>query len=416
MLDDFSIDHNSDLIKDDRTRSYSEEVKSSFTIGNYCSAVVMLWSVVVCDLVFKLQRLAEIHGDTVAQQILKDINEEQDKNPSSPSWEWNLVVKVKAQTGLLDAVDQQGLENLQRQRHLAAHPIIKEGAELHRPNKDDVRALMRMALQSVLTKPALVSKRVLDRLLLDVAGMQSFFTYDDELSKFLESKYFSQFSAGVAESIFKSLWKLVFRVEEGLCEQNREINFRVLRLVAAKEPQLSAKWVAQANDYYSNISSKNEIVKYLIRLLSFNKDMYPLLQDHAKLTIRHCVEQESSSTLLAAFLYSTVDEYLKAVEVYVKTLSGHAIDSTVWSAFRSQLDTENWRSQTRRIANLYYAESGSFDTADRRFSHAIAPDLPNYTLADLRNMMEAAAENGQCYGRGRASSDHGAVKNRVLSD
>ncbi|MBU9663498.1 hypothetical protein KTF22_16605 [Burkholderia multivorans] len=156
MLDDFSIDHHSDLIRDDRTRSYFEEVKSSYTIGNYRSAVVMLWSVVVCDLVFKLQRLAEIHEDPIAQKILKDIDGEQDKNPNSPSWEWSLVMKVKNQTGLLDAVDQQGLENLQRQRHLAAHPIIKEGAELHRPNKDDVRALMRMALQSVLTKPALV--------------------------------------------------------------------------------------------------------------------------------------------------------------------------------------------------------------------------------------------------------------------
>lgn len=68
----FSIDHNSDLIKDDRTRSYFEEVKSSFTIvGNYRSAVVMLWSVVVCDLVFKLQRLAEIHGDTISSQWAK---------------------------------------------------------------------------------------------------------------------------------------------------------------------------------------------------------------------------------------------------------------------------------------------------------------------------------------------------------
>ena len=273
---------------------------------------------------------------------------------------------------------------------------------------------MRMALQSVLTKPALVSKRVLDQLLSDVAGMQSFFTYDDELEKFLESKYFSLFSAGVSESIFKSLWKLVFRVEDGLCEKNREINFRVLRLVAAKEPHLPAKWVAQADDYYSNITSKNEIVKYLIKLLSFNKDLYPLLQDHTKLTIRHCVEKESSATLLAAFLYNTIDEYKMAVEVYVKTLIGNAIDSTVWAAFRSQLDNENWRSEARRITNLYYAESGSFDTADRRFSHAIGPDLSNYTLENLRNLMEVAARNDQCCGRGRAGQDHGAVKARVL--
>ncbi|WP_146122175.1 hypothetical protein [Burkholderia multivorans] len=415
MLDDFSIDHHSDLIRDDRTRSYFEEVKSSYTIGNYRSAVVMLWSVVVCDLVFKLQRLAEIHEDPIAQKILKGIDGEQDKNPNSPSWEWSLVMKVKNQTGLLDAVDQQGLENLQRQRHLAAHPIIKEGAELHRPNKDDVRALMRMALQSVLTKPALVSKRILDQMLADVATMQNFFAYDEELRKFLESKYFSQFSPGIAESIFKSLWKLVFRVEDGPSEQNRSINFRVLGLIAAKQPDLLPQWVGKAADYYSNISSRIDIVRYLISFLSVNKAIYPIFEEHAKLTVRHGVGQDSSSTLLSAFLYGNNADYLQAVEAHIKTLTGNAIDSVEWSAFRSQFDSDDWRSAARRIANLYYSESGSFDTADRRFIHAIGPDLDNYSLTDLRNLMESAGQNNQCYGRGRASIDHKAVRERVLS-
>ncbi|WP_322058493.1 hypothetical protein [Paraburkholderia sp. J63] len=414
-MDNFSIDHKSDEILDERTRSYFEEVKSSFTIGNYRSAVVMLWSVVVCDLVFKLQRLAELHNDLTAQQILREIDQEQEKNPNSPSWEWSLVLKVKAQTGLLDAVDQQGLENLQRQRHLAAHPIIKEGAELHRPNKDEVRALMRMALQSVLTKPALVSKRILDRLLEDVAGMQSFFAYDDELNKFLESKYFSQFSAGVAESVFKILWKFVFRTEDGPCDVNRAINFRVLRLIARKEPALVAGWVASATEYYSNVSTRIGIVALLIQFLSENDGIYQHLAEHAQLTVRHGLAQNPSSNMLAAFVYENDQAYIAAVEEHVRTQVGHTIDSAVWAAFRAQKNTDAWRSTARHIANLYYSRSGGFDTADRRFSHAIAPDLPNYGLADLRDLMELAAANNQCYYRGRARVDHAEVKNRVLA-
>lgn len=414
-MDNFSIDHKSDEILDERTRSYFEEVKSSFTIGNYRSAVVMLWSVVVCDLVFKLQRLAELHNDLTAQQILKEIDQEQEKNPNSPSWEWNLVLKVKAQTGLLDAVDQQGLENLQRQRHLAAHPIIKEGAELHRPNKDEVRALMRMALQSVLTKPALVSKRILDRLLDDVSVMQSSFAYDEELSKFLESKYFSQFSAGVAESVFKIIWKFVFRTEDGLCDTNRAINFRVLRLIARKEPGLVPGWIASSAEYYSNVSTKNEIVALLIEFLSENDGIYQHLAEHAQLTVRHGLAQNPSSKMLAAFLYENDPAYIAAVEEHVRSQVGHTIDAAVWAAFRAQKNTDLWRTTARHVANLYYSRSGGFDTADRRFSHSIAPDLKNYELADLRDLMELAGVNNQCYFRGRAKVDHADVKNRILA-
>ena len=54
MLDEFSFDHASERIFDSRTRAYFEEVKSSYVVGNYRSATVMLWSVVICDLVFKV--------------------------------------------------------------------------------------------------------------------------------------------------------------------------------------------------------------------------------------------------------------------------------------------------------------------------------------------------------------------------
>ena len=46
-------------IFDARSREYFSEVLSCYTAGNYRSAVVMLWSVVVCDLLFKIQTFNE---------------------------------------------------------------------------------------------------------------------------------------------------------------------------------------------------------------------------------------------------------------------------------------------------------------------------------------------------------------------
>ena len=55
MLDEYSIEQRARQIFDARSREYFSEVLSCYTVGNYRSAVVMLWSVVVCDILFKIQ-------------------------------------------------------------------------------------------------------------------------------------------------------------------------------------------------------------------------------------------------------------------------------------------------------------------------------------------------------------------------
>ncbi len=50
----------SDSIYFAKTKEYFNEVISSYANGNYRSAVVMLYSVAVCDLLFKLKELCDI--------------------------------------------------------------------------------------------------------------------------------------------------------------------------------------------------------------------------------------------------------------------------------------------------------------------------------------------------------------------
>ena len=70
-MTDFSIELSAERIVDARTRRYFSEVVTSYNNNCFRSAVVMLWSVVICDLLFKLVELATHYGDTTARSIMK---------------------------------------------------------------------------------------------------------------------------------------------------------------------------------------------------------------------------------------------------------------------------------------------------------------------------------------------------------
>jgi len=48
----------------------------------------MLWSVVVCDLLFKLQHLVDLYGDEKAKAILAEVGKLQQANERSSEWEF----------------------------------------------------------------------------------------------------------------------------------------------------------------------------------------------------------------------------------------------------------------------------------------------------------------------------------------
>lgn len=64
--------------------------------------MVMLWSVIVCDLLFKLQELKEIYSDDAAQKILIEIETLRSVNPYSSPREKELIDLVFTRTHLLD--------------------------------------------------------------------------------------------------------------------------------------------------------------------------------------------------------------------------------------------------------------------------------------------------------------------------
>lgn len=163
-MNNFSIENIAEDIHFSRTITYFKEVISSYQNENYRSAVVMLWSVAVCDIVYKLESLIDIYSDATARLIIQEMTALQDANPTSSSWEITLIDDVFKKTKLLDSSEYENLRFLQKQRHLSAHPVLNQNKELHSPNKDTVRSLLRNTLEGLLTKPPFYTNKILEEL------------------------------------------------------------------------------------------------------------------------------------------------------------------------------------------------------------------------------------------------------------
>jgi hypothetical protein len=414
MLDEYSIEQRATQIFDARTKEYFSEVLSCYAAGNHRSAVVMLWSVAVCDLLFKLQHLVDLYGDEKAKAILAEIGKLQLDNERSPIWETKLVELVAEQTQLLDIAELENLLHLQRQRHLAAHPVVTANFQLHRPNRDTVRALIRNTLDGLLTKAPILSKLIVNELVEDLEQASGILIDDKKLKAYLESKYFTRFNPEVEKAVFKALWKFAFRLTDERCEKNRTINFSALRLLFSRNPAQFRALVEADKDYYSSIASTGNPVAYLINFLSREANIYQLLADHAKTAIQHSTEIDPSARCLAWFTSASLSEHAYRLGEWISGKENPQISRATWFEIYEISDSPEWLKQVNHLANKYYVASGGYSAADVRFDEVIRPLLKQFNFDDCINLIEGIQSNDQTWGRSRARIDHCEIRARIL--
>ncbi len=278
---EFSIEHASNSINDPRSKANFKEVLNCFFNGNYRSATVMLWSVLVCDLLYKLLYLKDIHNDAKAIALLKEVEEFQDKNPNNPAWEITLVKEILKRTSLLDSIEYDAIETIQKHRHLSAHPVLKSTELLFHPSREMVLSDIRIGLESVLIKPPILTKKVFEELVIDLENVKNLFPENNQLKKYLHSKYLKNLNIEVSAQLFKSLWRITFRSEDAKCNENRRINYRALRIIFEKDREALTSYLKDNSEYFSQISDKKPS-RYTIFFLGDYAGLYEHLQDSAK--------------------------------------------------------------------------------------------------------------------------------------
>jgi hypothetical protein len=411
-MNNFSIELAAENVADKRISTYFSEVLSSFINGNYRSAVVMLWSVVVADLVYKLQALRDLYQDPVAISILDDIQARQQANPTSPDWEPYLLDQVNQRTHLFEVGDHQHLLNLHRLRHLSAHPVLSSGNLLFAPNKETTRALIRNALEAVLLKPPLFSKRIVGEFVADIGAKKELLPDDMGLRRYLEAKYLLNIHVSVERELWKSLWKFCFRISNPDTDANRVINRRALYLLYQRDPVGIRAFVQENAAFFSEIAPQGAPLEAFIAFLARCPALYGVLTDAAKVPITTYARSSADLFANANFIGNSFEEHVRDLRNFDYEHLRDITDQT-WRSLIVSSREVNQEQLVFDVGIKVYCGSQSFDGADRNFARFIEPVINEFDRDRLMQLLSGIEENRQTYWRGRARVDHPLVLARI---
>jgi hypothetical protein len=407
-MSEFSIELAAERVDNARSREYFGEVLTSFLIGNTRSAMVMLWSVVVCDLVYKLQELRDLFNDIAATDILRGLQELQAKNPTSPDWERQLLDEVRKRTKLLEPADHQSLLHLQSRRHLCAHPVIGSADLLYRPTPEETRAAIRGALEATLLKPAVFAKGVVDEFLSDLAAKREFFPDDESLRRYLLARYFGRLASDVDTRLFRSLWKLSFQLVNPDTDAYRQINYRALTILFARDRARFGQCIELEKDFYSKVAP-GEPLTALLDFLRHHPQIYKVLTDTARVPLESAARNDVSVYATAWFLSPSPPAHVKAVRERLER-EPVVVSAEAWNDFLDDCRSADVLQEGIDCAVLMYVRSSSYDIADKRYVQYIESCLPLMSIDRLLSLVQGIEGNRQTFDRGRARLDHRRIR------
>lgn len=413
-MNEISLEKIAEKIHFGKSKEYFAEVLSSYHNKNYRSSVVMLWSVAVCDIIYKLEHLKDLYNDTTASQILADVTVQQQNEPKSAAWEVKLLDDAFNKTNLLSSAEHENLKYLQKQRHLCAHPILNLNKELETPNKDTVRSLIRNTLEGLLIKPPFYTQGVFDEMLADLSENTKALNTRLKVKQYIESRYLSRFTPNVELAIFRSLWKLVFKLDNEECEKNRLINLYAIEIISRRLISRLDSAVQGESDYYSNIASSGLALSYLVYFLSKYPNLYGHLSQDAKLKIQHCVSTDDIGRCAGWFTKESLDCHFNDLLEWIEGDDSCELLNDQDLYILEISDSEEWQESFCKLMSAYYGASGSYNAADVRCTKVILPHLHLFNLEALQDLLGKIEANSQTYGRGLASVEHPQIKERIL--
>lgn len=413
---DFSIDIQTEKIYSAKTREYFEEVIKSYYGESYRSAVVMLYSISIADLVYKIEELKDLYNDTSATEILEEITDLQKKNPSSPDWETKLIELIKEKTSLLEPSDFLHLTTLQKHRHLCAHPVLTQNFELYRPNKETTRAHIRNLLEGILTKPPFLSRKIFDDFVANLATIKTIIYDDAQIEKHLKAKYLDKLGSKAIKHIFRSLWKIIFKTNNKICDENREINLKALIIIFKNNYQLLIEIISTEQDYYSEFSEKN--ITALISLLNQFPEVFQKINESAQILIKNLIDKDADLDTFALFLSDDIDKHIeKILNMNLNWNSNYS--NNTWISIESIIEIFNYaiKESKRDLAYNFLIEmfgnSSQYSTADSRFDNLIQPYIKEFNKKEFKKIVKSISKNSQIHDRRKARSTNFLIGQRI---
>lgn len=304
----------SENIYSPKIREYFREVISSYQNKNYRSAVVMLYAICLCDLIFKLQELRDLYNDGIAKMILEEVEKIKNNSDSKSSWEKELVEQVHKKTNLIDDDTYADLNYLFQKRNFCAHPALNHDTELIQPNDVEVVAHIRHALDGLLLKPAVFTKNIVEQLSEDLYEKRHYILQDKEaFHKYVDTRYLNRLTNAMYVKTFNSFWILTFKKVDDKCNDARSVNYQLIQyMIECRENIIFNAIKSDLRRY--DILDDNKVKKFAIFVFAEHPTIYSLMEDHTKTLIIKHIKDNPKYQFASWFLYSNPKEYMNQLQ------------------------------------------------------------------------------------------------------
>lgn len=383
-----------------KTKEYFNEVLSSYSNGNYRSAVVMLYSTVICDILLKLKELKDMYNDSTAIKILEEIESTQKESASKSLWEKELLEKVRNKTNLIDSKVFSDLSHLYDDRCFSAHPAVNEDFELYTPNQETVIAHIKNVLNGVLIKPPIFIKNVIGMLTDDLKEKFDIYVNNrEDLAIYLNNKYYQHMNDSMKLKVFKAFWKFCFiETEDENCKEYRLIN-RVALNILVEPIKANVKKEIEDNTNNYVVANDVECLLQLIAFLSLEPSLYHMLGKDVKLSIDKLIENDGTAKWGAWFKFKNLNEHLAFLKSSILNIELSHL-RYVYKHYCSHGKKEE-------IISYYidlFSFSCNYDMADRRYACCIKPFIKDFNKTAIEKLVRVINENNQIYDRWASNS------------
>ncbi|HJF31440.1 MAG TPA: hypothetical protein K8V56_06620 [Sporosarcina psychrophila] len=414
----YSIEQSSEKINHPKTKEYFREVFQSYVSGSYRSAVVMLYSVVICDLIYKLKELKDSFDDPTAISILENVETKKISNPESGDWEVLLLKEIEDRTYLLEAIDKTNVYYLRNQRHLSAHPVLSKEDLLTSPNRETVRALMRNMLDGILTKSAVMTTKVFTTILEDLAQHQNFFLEESSLEKYLVSKYFKNTNEYLIKNLFKDFWSISLKCQSEECRLNRVINYKTLKILYRRNKTELMSFIRDNSSHFSKIElNDTATLERTFAMLGHYPEIYELLEEQCKLKLIAKNEMDWRLKIKGAFLKESMEVHFTYLrdnlflqeygEYYTAEYKIEANEEILLYQWAEEYDCMEIYYD---ILIKYYIHSKSFNEAVFYFDKYINPYIKDFTEEQMLTLLKGIENNRQCRGHNLSEIHNSGIK------
>ena len=384
-----------------KTREYFKEVISSYSVGNYRSTIVMLYSVAICDLLFKLTELKDMYNDAGASSILEEVDKQRENkdNNSKTSWERTLIDCIYKKTKLLDDIAYTNLLHLRDYRNFSAHPSLNSNYELITPSQEKTIAFIKSTLIDILTKPPIFIKNIVETLTEDLKDKRELYLNEyQKLIVYLENKYYSKMTESMKYAVVKAFWKFCFCLpDDENCRKNMAINRKALEILLSTFPEKAIAYIQENTNQLQVANDKNCLMN-LVQFISRYPELYKVVNPDVKLQIDKFSANNVAARLVSWYRFSTAIEYFEDI----KHIEQPNLDEQ-----KVIFLTRHW-SECGNLEMLidyfiwHYGKSNSYNAADERFEVEIKPFLMQMNKDQYKKLFEVSNANNQIYGRGLA--------------